>query len=361
MKAFNKSKLIPGLLCFISFLLFYGLTSRADFQSSDEVAVFASGLSLEMRGNLAIDQLQWLDNTLNLNIGEVGPDGHLYSKYFPGNILSTSIIYHFAKKPNDQPFFWSVPRNLNPTKGNIELAPSNRGARTALKVNALFGALAMTALFLLLNRYFDWKTSLVTVLLTGICSDWWYQSRGFLSEVGAGAFLITCLYFAAAEQPYQSGLALGLSLLFRPTNIVALPIWGKAAWEKGKKAIWSGIGIAAGLLFLALFNWFRFGSVFNFGYANEGFNSNIFLGLFGILLSPGRSLFVYSPVLILAIPGARFLYKKQKALTFNLLVDGTLLCALNGFLAQLGWRLAVGIPPAYTHCSHSGLPDRTRN
>jgi hypothetical protein len=315
MTAFNKSKLIPGLLCFLSFLLFYGLTSRADFQSSDEVAVFASGISLETQGNLAIDQLQWLANTLNISLGEMGRDGHLYAKYFPGNILSTSLIYHFAKKPNDQPFFWNVPRNLNPTMGNIELAPSNSGARLALKINALFGALAMTALFLLLSRYFDWKTSLVTVLLTGVCSDWWYQSRGFLSELGAGTFLITSLYFASAEEPYQSGFALGLSLLFRPTNLIALPIWGKAVWDKGRKAIWSGIGIAAGLLVLALFNWIRFGSVFNFGYANEGFTSNIFLGSFGILLSPGRSLFVYSPILILAIPGAQLLYKKEKALT----------------------------------------------
>ncbi len=315
MTAFNKSKFAPAVLCFLSFLFFYGLTSRADFQSSDEVAVFASGISLETQGNLAIDQLQWLAHTSNISLGETGRDGHLYAKYFPGNILSTSLIYHFMKKPNDQPFFWSVPKNLNPTIGNVELAPSNSGARLALKIDALFGALAMTALFLLLNRYFDWKTSLVTVLLTGICSDWWYQSRGFLSEVGAGAFLITCLYFSAAEQPYQSGFSLGFSLLFRPTNLIALPIWGKAAWDKGKKAIWSGIGIVFGLSILALFNWLRFGSIFQFGYSNEGFTSNPFFGLFGILLSPGRSVFVYSPILILAIPGVRLMYKKDKALT----------------------------------------------
>jgi hypothetical protein len=315
MTAFNKSKLIPGLLCFLSFLLFYGLTSRADILGSDDVAVFASGISLETQGNLAIDNLQWLANTLNINLGETGRDGHLYAKYFPGNILSTSIVYHFAKKPNDQPFFWSVPRNLSPTMGNVELAPSNSGARLALKINALFGALAMTALFLMLNRYFDRRVILVTVFLTGICSDWWYQSRGLSSEVGAGAFLITCLYFSTAEQPYQSGIALGLSLLFRPTNIITFPVWGKVVWDKGRKAIWSGIGIAAGLLVLAWFNWIRFGSVFNFGYASESFTSNIILGLAGILFSPGRSLFIYSPILILAILGAQLFYKKEKALT----------------------------------------------
>ena len=38
MTAFNKSKFAPALLCFLSFLLFHGLTSRTDFQSSDEAA-----------------------------------------------------------------------------------------------------------------------------------------------------------------------------------------------------------------------------------------------------------------------------------------------------------------------------------
>ncbi len=185
----------------------------------------------------------------------------------------------------------------------------------ALKANAVFGALAMTALFLLLNLYFDWKISLITILLVGICSDWWYQSRGFFSEVGAGAFLISSLYFAALEQPYQSSFALGLSLLFRPTNIIALPIWAKATWNKRRTAIWSGVGIVFGLIILAFFNWTRFGSVFQFGYVNEGFTSNVFIGLYGILLSPGRSLFVYSPILTLAIPGAWLLYKREKALT----------------------------------------------
>ena len=310
----REYKLIPVLLCFVFFLLFYGLTSRADLQVSDEVSAFASGIFLESRGNLVIDQLQWLEDTSNISLGETGRDGHLYSKYFPGNILSASIIYKLTKTENDQPYIWNVPPNLNAGMDGIALAASNTGARLALRANAIFGALAMTALFLLSNRYFTLKTSLATVLLVGICSDWWYQSRGFLSEVGAGAFLIASLYFAAGKKPYASGFSLGLSLLFRPTNILALPVWGKAVIDKGRKAIWSGFGILAGLAVLGFFNWIRFGSMTHFGYGNENFTPNLFLGLLGILFSPGRSLFIYSPILVLAIPGAWSLYKREKRL-----------------------------------------------
>ncbi|MCX5823515.1 MAG: hypothetical protein NTY86_08415, partial [Deltaproteobacteria bacterium] len=52
----------------------------------------------------------------------------------------------------------------------------------------------------------------------------------------------------------------------------------------------------------------------------EGFTSNLFVGLFGILLSPGRSIFVYSPILALAIPGAWLFYKKEKLLALSIVL-----------------------------------------
>jgi hypothetical protein len=308
-----NNRLLAGALCFVVFLMFYGLTSRSDLQLTDEVAVFISAISLETQGDLAIDELQWLND--EINIGGAGKDGHLYSKYFPGNVITTAIAYKLAKRQVDQPYLWSVPKDLNPALGFMKLAPSNMGARSALKINAVFGALAMTALFLLLMRYFNWKTTITTVILVGVCTNWWYQSRGFLSEVGAGAFLITSLCFTAYRKPYHSGFALGLSLLFRPTNIIAFPVWGKAVWDKGKSAAWSVFALIIGMLGLALFNWIRFGSIFDFGYGEESFVKNLFDGLYGILLSPGRSLFLYSPILTLAIPGAWSFYKKEKSLT----------------------------------------------
>lgn len=308
-----NNRFVAGALCFIVFLFIYGVTSRADLQLTDEVAVFTSAISLETQGALEIDKLQWLNDTIN--IGTVGGDGHLYSKYFPGNVITAAIVYNLTKTQADQPYLWIAPKDINPEMGVLELAPSNTGARIALKINALFGALAMTALFLLLKQYFDWKTSITTVILVGLCTDWWYQSRGLLSEVGAGAFLITSLCFSAYQKPHHSGFAFGLSLLFRPTNIIALPVWGKSVWNKGGNAVWSVLAVIAGGLGVMFFNWIRFGSIFDFGYGSESFVPNLLDGLYGALLSPGRSLFLYSPILTLAIPGALSFYKKEKTLT----------------------------------------------
>ncbi len=214
-----------GILCFIFFLLFYGLTARARLQVSDEAATFATGISLATQGDLAIDKLQWLQDILN--IGQTGRDGHLYAKYFPGNVFSAALLYRVAERPNDQPYKWNFK----------ELAASNTGARFALTANALWGALAMAFLLMALSRYFSWRTTLLTVLILGVCTDWWYQSRGFLSEIGAGAFLTGGMYFMTEDRPYLSSLALGVSLLFRPTNLLGLPLWGKTLWGKSIKKV----------------------------------------------------------------------------------------------------------------------------
>lgn len=306
----NKTLLLASSICFLFFLFFYGLSSRDNLQVSDEKVVFSTGMSLATRGSLAIDELQGLQDALL--IGQNGRGDHLYGKYFPGNVVSIAIAYKLFEHQNDRPFFMDG--------YDFVSAPSTIGARWSMGINAFYGALAMTALLILLKRYFDWKTTITTVILTGICSDWWYQSRGLLSEVGAGAFLMVSLCLASYKKPYLSSLFLAISILFRPTNLLALPIWGFAVWRNGKRAIWSGLFVVAGLLALAFYNWLRFYSPFIFGYNGEAFRSNLLIGLYGLLLSPGRSLFLYSPILALAIPGTWFFYKRERTLTLACII-----------------------------------------
>jgi hypothetical protein len=195
----------------------------------------------------------------------------------------------------------------------------------------------------LVRRFYFWPTAITTVLLVGLCSDWWYQSRGLYSEVGAGAFLIASLYFAVSDKPYRSGLAVALSILFRPTNLVALSVWGWAVWRKGLKALPSAIAIAIGGILLAAYNWARFGSTLNFGYPEGNLSVPFFTGLHAMFLSPGRSLFVYSPILLLAIPGAWFFLQRQRWLTIFCLFVVLSYAAIVASWGPLGWGLSWGM------------------
>src|SRR5436853_1265120 len=100
----TRQYLVAGSICFVSLLLFYGITSRGKLQASDEAAVFASGVSLATRGHLAIDDFAWLQE--RVNIGSTGPDGHLYTKYFPGNVFAVALVYELAARAKDDPYIW---------------------------------------------------------------------------------------------------------------------------------------------------------------------------------------------------------------------------------------------------------------
>ena len=305
---------ISSILCFIVFLFIYGISSRADLQVSDEIAVFSSGVSLATRQSIDVDSLMWLQS--NVNIGKIGPDGHLYTKYFPGNILGTAIIYRLTEKANDSHLVWNGYVNIS--EPHI-LANSEYGARMALRWNSLLGSMVIAIIFIFLLKRFDWKTAVITVLIFGLSTDWWYQSRGLFSEIGAGTFLLLCLYFADTEHPSLSAFSLGVSLLFRPTNLLGIPVWVYSVWKTGIRQVWSGIFIVLGLCGLLFYNWIRFETFFDFGYGDAKFTGKLIEGLVGVLFSPGRSLFFYSPILILSISGARMFYTKDKVLTGTLL------------------------------------------
>src|SRR4029077_13472445 len=89
-RSLRRQYLVAGSICFVFFLSFYGVTARGKLQASDEAAVFATGVSLATRGHLAIDDFQWLQD--RVNIGDRGPDGHLYAKYFPGNVFAIALV-----------------------------------------------------------------------------------------------------------------------------------------------------------------------------------------------------------------------------------------------------------------------------
>ncbi|HEY6070089.1 MAG TPA: hypothetical protein VIU85_01865 [Chthoniobacterales bacterium] len=325
----SRLNLVAGAVCFVSLFLLYGITSRGKLQASDEAAVFASGISLATTGHLNIDQLKPLQERVNL--GAEGPDGHLYTKYFPGNVFAVALVYKLTARENDQPYVWTT-----------EIAPSITGARWALCLNAFWGALAMTALLFLLRRFFDWPIAIATVIATGVCSDWLYQSRGLYSEVAAGALVTLSLFFLTSARVYSSSALLALSMLFRPTTLLALPFIGAVVKRKLRPAILSALIIALGLFALAVYNYARFGSPFTSGYPPGNLSVPLLTGLSVLLFSPGRSIFVYSPILLLAIPGAWFFFKKEKALALScifFIVAHALIVACWG---PLGWGLSWG-------------------
>jgi hypothetical protein len=292
----DKNKIVSFGLLFL-FLFVYVLTARGRIQNSDEATMFSSLTNLMERGTLAIDELAALNQQIDFRVGFVGTDGHLYSKYSPGNLIAGSLLYWLGTR--FQP---------------------GLGAVLSLYLNPFLGAIAMVILFKFLTSHYRLETALIVTLMIGFCTDWWYQARGFGLETGGGALLLASLYLSDRGKPAGSAISFGASLAFRTLNGIAWPVWALSWYRSGRRAIWSGVLIGLFGFGLLGYNWLRFGSLTNFGYDNVGFSTPLLVGTAGLFFSPGRSMFIYSPVLILTLPGLWMWIKRNRILGLVLLV-----------------------------------------
>src|SRR5208283_5131580 len=123
----------------------------------------------------------------------------------------------------------------------------------------------------------------------------------------------------------MAGLALGLATIVRPTGVLAIPVFALAILARdGKPALRAAFALCAasaiGVTALLVHNTLLFGGPFQFGYPTsaEGakrlntFDTPLLKGLYGFLLSPGKSIFIFAPPLILALAGLRRLWRTER-------------------------------------------------
>jgi 4-amino-4-deoxy-L-arabinose transferase-like glycosyltransferase len=128
--------------------------------------------------------------------------------------------------------------------------------------------------------------------------------------------------------PWLAGVGVGAGLLFRSDSAALLGIgllllpafvpWRRLLAERRR---WIGLALPmlAALAWTAWYAELRDGSVVPAVYGGT-FTTPLLTGLYGLLLSHGKSLFVYNPFLLLAIPGAVALWRRDRAATALLLL-----------------------------------------
>ncbi|NJL92732.1 MAG: hypothetical protein HC915_02850, partial [Anaerolineae bacterium] len=120
------------------------------------------------------------------------------------------------------------------------------------------------------------------------------------------AGLVTLAFWQAARSHgLAAGGALGLALLIRaPMALYVLPlawlVWRGAAQER-RHLLAFGVPILLGVGGLLLHNALRSGNPWTSGYADQGFETPPWVGISGLLLAPGRSVFLFAPPLVLAV------------------------------------------------------------
>jgi hypothetical protein len=82
--------------------------------------------------------------------------------------------------------------------------------------------------------------------------------------------------------------------------------------ERLRALIAAGIPIAVGMLIVGLVNWLKWGSPVDFGHHDprETFSTNAFVGLYGLLLSPGKGIFIHAPMLLAVVFSCRAIWRE---------------------------------------------------
>ena len=170
---------------------------------------------------------------------------------------------------------------------------------------AVIETLATLLLWSVLQRFVSvrWALGLILLYFLGtsvrtVASQALWQHAGVHLAVSAALWLVLREAPVSRAREFTAGVLLGLGTVVRQTTaLAALGLGG----PDPRRAVLVAAGAALGALPLLAWNAIAFGDPLEQGYGPKPFDTNIALGLYGLLLSPSRGLFVYAPFLLFAI------------------------------------------------------------
>lgn len=214
----------------------------------------------------------------------------------------------------------------------------------------LFGALAVLLVYgIVRDATHDARAARWVALLFGLATMHWQHTVNTMEESQVATAGLLALF--AMQRAWQTDrwrwrlvvlVAMGVAISFRysavvicaPLGIVGFLIdlarrdAGARLNRCGQWLLAGLVGLAPLLVALGWFNYARFNDAFETGYAiayangygGRGmFATPLWTGLNGMLLSPGKSVFVYNPILLLAVIGWPLLLRKHAGLAWVVL------------------------------------------
>jgi hypothetical protein len=205
-------------------------------------------------------------------------------------------------------------------------------------LDPIISAAACVLVFLFAIRLgYSLKISLCLAMAYGLASIAWPYSKYFWGEPITAFWLLLATYgaFVAVREnrpwwAFTAGVALGIAVGAKITTIIVAPAYffyllqhsRRAADTRGttrdavrRAIVFTAAMILPGLL-IAFFNYIRFGNPIQSGYQAMGggatwFTPSNWWGVAGLLVSPGKSVFLYSPVALLSLAAVPLFWSRR--------------------------------------------------
>lgn len=307
-------KIVPRrvyVVLFVFSLLAFSLSASGRYYSIDGMVMFAMSKAIVNDHSIVIQKYL----------------GTKYSKYGPLQSI-LAVPFYAAAKPLEP-----MIARLAPGKG-MEDWPF--GLFNVVVTSISVVVMAMLAAELGAGPL----AAVVVALLWGFATMAWPYAKQCFSEPLLTLCVLLAFFYEhralrrnGAKDAWLAGIFLGLSVLTKYANVAMAPVFGlvmlfgrrDGGW---KRAIAFSVPVIASVGLILLYNYGRFGDFTETGYnmAHEMRKykpPGVFIdAVYGVLFSGSKSVFLYSPPLLLAIIGAREFWARSRALTVT--VIGTL-------------------------------------
>jgi hypothetical protein len=329
----------------------------------------------------------WCFLVYNANLRSISAGDTYPARYLPFAIVQHHTVFlnpiaRVAAQGRGAQAFWMLPRSggghimsLYPVVLPVLIAPlyvpaveylDVRGwsdarldhvARVMEKLSASFlAALSAALLYLLLRRRANAPTALLLTLAYAFGTTTWVISSQALWQHGMAELLLIGALLAltapcTAPRALATGLLLGLVASNRPPDALlaaALGVYG-LFWAGRRRAPLLAATAALPMLLVLFYNLHAVGN-FAGGYGLVGgasfFQHDLLLGVGGLLVSPTRGLFVFSPFLLFLALVWRYLPHSgdERRLTLAMSISVALQILLY---AKTDWRGGLSWGPRY--------------
>ena len=316
------------LSLFFFFVSFYFFTNAGWYQSGDEVAMVKVAKKIVRAGQIGLE----LDETAREPEDDLvrGRSGYYYYKFGLGQPL-VEVPFLFLHQLFFQPLLF-MSGSDNPV-GDYSMSE----LLFLLLCPSLISALGCVLIYRFAHLLtFSKGTSFGLALIYGLGTMAWPYSKSLMSETILNVAILGGVYAAVGYKLTArrrwlilSGTLMGFAFITKSISAVVFPILiAYLLFAAPPRRVLRDLVLCFGMpvmVFVGIqgcHNFIRYDSFFEFGYGfgwdHLGFSTPLSVGLWGLLLSPGKSLFLYSPVILLGLFSfRRFLdTRRSEALLF---------------------------------------------
>jgi hypothetical protein len=329
-----------ALLVFVAAFCLYGLTTSEQFQGYEpETNAAAEGFVLN--GDFSIDPESPLRDPGAGSGGQPGEDGKLIPRAGLPSVLEKVPFYAVGWLVDDRS---QDPESYTWRKGALSFADP-------------FAAAAAAAFFFLavwrLRRSMGWALAMAGIF-TAASLAWPYSKAGMETVLMMGAILMLAAVLYAQDsttwRPWAAaGFGAGLVLADKPYGILAVLAilgllvepWRRADREKRRWFLVAGAVplLAWGVAFGA-FNLTRTGGILDTGRSDPELTLAAPLNAIGFLVSPGKALLLYSPVVVLGLLGLWAMWRENPRVARAIVgafIGGLVVVAVLKFWSDETW------------------------